>query len=156
MKKYILLILAVLFLFGCAAKKVAVSDTKTKESVDSTVVEKKHNITTTQNSITTIDSSEEFEVTPIDTSKPIYIEGKKFVNAKVRIVKNRKKTVDSSKTVSDESGSKQIAVKKTKKQKVFDKKVDKKANYTSLWWLLLLPLIGYLVYRLSLYLYKLK
>jgi hypothetical protein len=156
MRKYILLIVAVLFLFGCAAKKVAVSDTKTKESTDSSVVEKKHNISIIQNSITTIDSSEEFEITPIDTSKPIYIEGKKYVNARVRIVKNRKKTVDSSKTTSEETGSKQTTVKKTKKQNVFDKKLDRKANYTSLWWLLLVPLIGYLVYRLSLYLYKLK
>ncbi|MFN5250202.1 MAG: hypothetical protein ACK5DE_04090 [Bacteroidota bacterium] len=147
MRKYILLLLWVFFLFGCAAKKLTKSESKTQTSTDSSVVEQKHQINTIQNAITTIDSSEEFEITPIDTSKPIIIGNVKYFNAKVRATKNRKRTVDSSKSTTQQSEVRQVSVKKRVKAKDSEKKIDRKANYSNLLWLLLIVVLLYLGYR---------
>jgi hypothetical protein len=42
---------------------------------------------------------------------------------------------------------KQISLKKDIKEKVFEKKVEKKANYLFYLWLLLIPLVVYLVWK---------
>lgn len=147
MRKYIFLALSVLFLFSCSAKKLTKSDSKTQTKIDSSVTEQKHQINTIQNAITTIDSSEEFEITPIDTSKPIIIGSVKYFNAKVRTVKNRKRTVDSSKSTTNQSEVKQVSVKKNVKAKVSEKKVDRKADYSYILWILLILVLLYLGYR---------
>jgi hypothetical protein len=147
MGKYIILALFVPLLFSCAARKVAVTKTQTETYTDSVVVEKKDSVSVQQNAIIIIDSSEEVEVTPIDTAKPIIIGETKYFNAKVKIKKARRYLVDSSKIVVVQSNEKQLSVKKEVKQKVFDKKVDKKANILFYVWLMLIPICLWLIWR---------
>jgi hypothetical protein len=147
MGKYIILALFIPLLFSCAARKVAVTNTKIETYTDSVVVEKKDSVSVQQNAIVIIDSSEEVEVTPIDTAKPIIIGETKYFNAKVKIKKARRHLVDSSKIVVVQSNEKQLSVKKEVKQKVFEKKVDKKANILFYVWLLLIPICLWLIWR---------
>lgn len=147
MGKYIILALFVPLLFSCAARKVAVTNTKIETYTDSVVVEKKDSVSVQQNAIVIIDSSEEVEVTPIDTAKPIIIGETKYFNAKVKIKKMRTRFVDSSKIVVVQSNEKQLSVKKDIKSKVFEKKVDKKANTLFYLWLLLIPICLWLIWR---------
>jgi hypothetical protein len=147
MGKYIILALFIPLLFSCAARKVAVTNTKIETYTDSVVVEKKDSVSVQQNAIVIIDSSEEVEVTPIDTAKPIIIGETKYFNAKVKIKKARRHLVDSSKIVVVQSNEKQLSVKKEVKQKVFDKKVDKKANILFYVWLMLIPICLWLIWR---------
>ena len=145
MGKYLTLVLVLPLLFSCAARKVAVSKTQTQIHTDSVVVEKKDSVSVKQNAIVITDSSDEVEVTPIDTAKPVIIGDTKYYNAKVKIRKNRIKLVDTSKIVVTQSAQKQTSVIKDVKEKTFEKKVDKKANYLLYLWLLLIPLVVYLV-----------
>jgi succinylarginine dihydrolase len=147
MGKYIILALFVPLLFSCAARKVAITNTKIETYTDSVIVEKKDSVSVQQNAIVIIDSSEEVEVTPIDTAKPIIIGETKYFNAKVKIKKMRTRFVDSSKIVVVQSNEKQLSVKKEVKQKVFDKKVEKKANILFYVWLMLIPICLWLIWR---------
>lgn len=147
MGKYLTLVLAIPLLFSCAARKVAVSKTQTQTYTDSIAVEKKDSVSVQQNAIVVVDSTEEIEVTPIDTAKPIIIGETKYFNAKVKLRKIRKRTTDSSTIVVAKSSEKHIGVKKEVKQKTFDKKVEKKANYLFYLWLLLIPICLWLIWR---------
>lgn len=145
MGKYLTLVLVLPLLFSCAARKVAVSKTQTQIHTDSVVVEKKDSVSVKQNAIVITDSSDEVVVTPIDTSKPVIIGETKYYNAKVKIRKNKIKLVDTSKIMVTQSAQKQTTVIKDIKEKTFEKKIDKKANYLLYLWLLLIPLVVYLV-----------
>jgi len=147
MGKYLTLALVIPLLFSCAARKVAVTKIQTQTYIDSVVVEKKDSVVVQQNAIIITDSSEEIELTPIDTAKPIIIGETKYFNAVVKLKKIRKQLVDTSKIVTTQSVQKQISLKKDIKEKVFEKKVEKKANYLFYLWLLLIPLVVYLVWK---------
>ena len=147
MGKYLTLVLVIPLLFSCAARKVAVSKTQTQTYTDSVAVEKKDSVSVQQNAIVVVDSTEEIEVTPIDTAKPIVIGETKYFNAKVKVRKIRKRTTDSSTIVVAKSTQNKVVVKKEVKQKTLDKKVDKKANYLFYLWLLLIPIALWLIWR---------
>lgn len=147
MGKYLILVLAIPLLFSCAARKVAVSKTQTQTYTDSVAVEKKDSVSVQQNAIVVVDSTEEIEVTPINTAKPIIIGDTKYYNAKVKVRKIRKRTTDSSTIVVVKSSEQQVSVKKEVKEKTFEKKVDKKANYLFYLWLLLILLGLWLIWR---------
>jgi len=147
MGKYIVMALFVPLLFSCAARKVAITKIETDTYTDSVIVEKKDSVSVQQNAIIITDSSEEVEVTPIDTAKPIIIGETKYFNAKVKIKKIRTRLVDSSKIVVVQSNEKQVSVKKEIKSKGFEKKVDKKANYLFYIWLMLIPICLWLIWR---------
>ena len=147
MGKYIILWLFVPLLFSCAARKVAITKIETQTYTDSVIVEKKDSVNVQQNAIVITDSSEEIEVTPIDTAKPIIIGETKYFNAKVKIKKMRTRLVDSSKSTTFQSFEKQVSLKKEVKSKELDKKVDKKANYLFYLWLLLIPFCLWLIWK---------
>lgn len=147
MGKYLTLVLAIPLLFSCAARKVAVTKTQTQTHIDSVVVEKKDSVSIKQNAIIITDSSDEVEVTPIDTAKPVIIGDTKYYNAKVKIRKNKIKIVDSSIISVTQSQQKQTSVVKDVKEKIFDKKIEKKANYLFYLWLLLIPVCLWLIWR---------
>ena len=147
MRKYLVLLLASFLLFSCASRKVLVTTTEVEAYTDSVVIEQKDSVSVQQNAIIIIDSSEEVEITPIDTAKPIVIGEVKYFNAKIKIKKTRRHLVDSSKVFTIKSVNKQVAVQKDIKSKVFEKKVDKKANYFVYLWLLLIPIGWWFVTR---------
>ena len=147
MGKYIILALFVPLLFSCAARKVAITKIETQTYIDSVIVEKKDSVSVQQNAIVITDSTEEIEVTPIDTAKPIIIGETKYFNAKVKIKKMRTRLVDSSKSTTFQSSEKQVSLKKEVKSKELDKKVDKKANYLFYLWLLLIPFCLWFIWK---------
>jgi len=147
MAKHLTLILLSFLLFSCAARKVAITKTQVNTYIDSAAVEKKDSVSIHQNAIVIIDSSEEVELTPIDTAKPIAIGEVKYFNAKVKIKKARRHVVDTSKIVISQSSEKQLSVKKDIKSKGFDKKVEKKANILFYIWLMLIPICLWLIWK---------
>jgi thymidine kinase len=137
MAKHLTLILLSFLLFSCASRKVLVNKTQVETKIDSTAVEKKDSVSVQQNAISIKEDIDEVEIVPIDTAKPLIIDGKQYFNATVRLKKTRRHTVDSSKSTVSLSSENTISVKKDVKEKVFDKKVDKKANYIGFLWLIL-------------------
>ena len=147
MAKHLTLILLSFLLFSCASRKVMVTKTEVHTYVDSTAVEKKDSVSVQQNAISINEETEEIEIVPIDTAKPLIIDGKQYFNATIKIKKARKQVVDTSKVTVSKSVENKISVKKDIKSKVFDKKVDKKANYLFYIWLLLIPICLWLIWR---------
>jgi hypothetical protein len=145
MGKYLTLVLAIPLLFSCAARKVAVTKTEIKTYTDSVSVEKKDSVSVKQNAIVIKESTDEVEVIPIDTSKPVIIGETKYYNAIVKLKKRRTTIVDSSKTIVAKTIERQVKVKSESTIKTKDKKIDKKANYLLYLWLLLIPIVVYVV-----------
>ena len=140
MGKYLALLLVSSLLFSCASRKVAVTKTQVETHIDSTAVEKKDSVSVQQNAISIKEDIDEIEIIPIDTAKPLVIDGKQYFNATVRLKKTRRHIVDSSKSTISQSSENTVSVKKDIKSKGFEKKVDKKANYFVFLWLLLIPI----------------
>jgi hypothetical protein len=147
MGKYLTLALFIPFLFSCAARKVAITKIQTQTYTDSIVVEKKDSVVIQQNAIIITDSSEEIEVTPIDTAKPIVVGETKYFNAIIKIKKVRKSLVDTTKVVTTQSSQKQVSLKKDVKEKGFEKKAEKKANFLFYIWLCLIPICLWLIWK---------
>jgi hypothetical protein len=124
-----------------------VTKTQVETHIDSSVVEKKDSVSVQQNAISIKEDIDEVEIVPIDTAKPLVIDGKQYFNATVRLKKTRRHTVDSSKSTVSLSSENTVSVKKDIKAKGFEKKVDKKANYLFYFWLLLIPICLWLIWR---------
>jgi len=135
--------------FGCAgARKVDKSETKetVKETEQTTEVTK----TDVSNNTKIVDTSisDEFEIIPIDNSKPIIVNGKSFLNVKIKQskVKRSVSTDNSLKVSKNEQKASNKAFNKTKS--VEQKQSDKKQfNFLNLWWILPLIVICYFSYR---------
>ena len=140
MAKHLTLILLSFLLFSCASRKVLVNKTQVETKIDSTAVEKKDSVSVQQNAISIKEDIDEVEIVPIDTAKPLIIDGKQYFNATVRLKKTRRHVVDSSKSTVSKSIENKISVKKDIKAKGFEKKVDKKANYSMFLWIILILL----------------
>ena len=147
MVKHLTLILLSFLLFSCASRKVAVTKTQVETHIDSTAVEKKDSVSVQQNAISIKEDIDEIEIVPIDTAKPLIIDGKQYFNATVRLKKTRRHIVDSSKLTVSKLSENAVSVKKDIKAKGFAKKVDKKANYLFYIWLCLIPICLWLIWR---------
>lgn len=147
MVKHLTLILLSFLLFSCASRKVAVTKTQVETHIDSTAVEKKDSVSVQQNAISIKEDIDEIEIVPIDTAKPLIIDGKQYFNATVRLKKTRRHIVDTSKITISKSSENKVSVKKDIKAKGFEKKVDKKANYLFYIWLCLIPICLWLIWR---------
>lgn len=144
-----LIILSLIFtIFGtsCASRKVNKSEVTEETKTEQTV---KEEVKTDSNTNTTIiDTSEttEIEIVPIDNTKPIEVNGKRYVNARLKLSKKKNAiTTNSSEKVS------QIAKKegKTKYNKVVEvkqKQTEAKRPF-NWWWIILVIGVAYLIYK---------
>lgn len=145
MKKIILLI--VLLLSSCAARKVNVDKVDTVVKVDSTSITKQEVVTTQDNHVSIVTNTDEVEVCPVSDSLPMVVNGITYKNAKLRYKKTKKVLVDTTKIKVAEKSSIEVKVKKDTNVKTFKKDIDKKANYAIyFWWLLILLIIASIFY----------
>lgn len=140
MLKYSFIFLFVL-LASCGARKVDVQKTDTIVKVDSTSTIKKEEVVVTQNNISINTDTDEMEITPIDSTKPVIIGEKKYFNAKIRYKKTKFALVDTTKKQEIRKESQEVKLVKDKKEKVFKKNIDKKESLIVFWWWLLIILL---------------
>jgi uncharacterized protein YcfL len=149
MKKILILLFFVLASCG-AARKVKTEKVDSVVKTDSTSVNQKETIKTQDNNISIVTDTDELEIIPIDTTKSIEVDGKKYKNVKLRYKKTKKVLLDTTKIKVAEKALIKVNVKKDIEVKSNKKDIDKKANYSIyLWWLLILLFIV-----LGLYVYK--
>jgi len=129
-----------LLLTSCATRKVNKS---TEEIKQDKVEVTENNLQIKENTdIKIIDSTDEICIEPIDSIKPMVVNGKSYLNAKISYKKRKVNTsIVSNKTVSD-LGSKKTTEKIEVKKQV--KETDRKSGFN--WWWLLLLLIPFGVY----------
>lgn len=141
--RYLILLLLIT---SCASRKVDVSKTETKTSVDSNLIVKKDSISEINKNVYITENSEELEIKPLVDSLPIIVNGKRYLNVVLRYKKQNKVLVDTTKEKVSLSSVKKLNVKREDNKTDFNKHIDKKANYFVYMWILLIP-IGIYIYR---------
>jgi len=151
MARLLTLILINFLLFSCAAKKVAISNSVVETRVDSTVVSKKDSVFFNKNSISIKESIDEIEIVPLDTAKPVVIDGKQYFNATLKFKKTKREVIDTTKTEVSVSDYTQTEVLKEENKESFSKDLDKKPSLMNMAWLLLIPIV---IFAIRLFLKK--
>jgi len=147
--KHTLIILSAFVLFGCASRRVNKSEVK--ETTEVKAIDTTKTVTNTQKFERSVDTStvNEFEIVPIDITKPMVINGRSYSNAilKRKVTKVNKVVELTEKTSQIESKGVSNEVKRVIETEV--KETERKN--TKLWWLWFLLLIPiYFVYRKNL------
>jgi len=128
--KYLIILL---LLASCASRKV----NKTTEEIKQVSVETvQNNIETRQDSIVFVaDSTTEICIEPVDSIKPMIVNGKTYINAKISLKKRKVNTsIALKKIVSDTS----LKTSSKKIDAVRSEKITKRISGFNWWWLLLL------------------
>lgn len=141
MARLLTLVFLSLLVFSCSTKKVAISKSVVDTRTDSVVVQKKDSVVFQQNAVSIKEDINEIEIVPIDSAKPLVIEGKEYFNATIKIKKNKREVVDTTKTSIVVIEHKQSEVKKEETKQDYDKSVDKKPSLMNMAWLLLIPVV---------------
>ena len=152
--KYITIICGALLFISCASRKV---DLNLKETKTDSLVEKTFTLkdTISQKKESKINYQiftdiSEFNITPIDTSKPVEINGIKYKNAVISIKKTKVNSLYVKEEKESKNSLKSIVGKSTlhlkKNENIKQKKIDKKANYFIYLWFLLIP-VFYVIYK---------
>jgi hypothetical protein len=144
MAKRLILIFSALVIASCGSRKVETAKIAIDTKVDSVVITKVDGTYVQNNNVITSEDCEELEYKPLDSTKVMVIDGKSFFNTIIKAKKKSKRSIDTTKTQSRVSISKKEQVIKTDKTKAKEAKVDRKANYYSYLWLLILPVLYFL------------
>ena len=137
MAKRLILIISLLLLVSCASRKVAIVKEDTKITMDSVAIVKVDGTYVQENNVVTEDCEEEIEYKPLDTLKPMIIDGKQYINTIIKLKKRKGIKIDKTKVTKKVSSVKKLNVKREESKKVVNKKVDKKANYWMYLWFLI-------------------
>jgi len=123
-----------LLLTSCATRKVAKEEVKIdKVEVIQNNIQTKENI-----DIKIVDSISEIYIEPIDTVKPMVIDGKTYVNAKISYKKRKVNTNIVSNKITSDLSTKKV----TEKVVVVKKETERKSGFNWLWLLLLIIPVG--------------
>jgi hypothetical protein len=146
MKKTILLFSAIL-LFSCGSRKVQRSKTEDKTQIAISDTSKTITTDNTIINVVEIDSTSELIIEPIDTTKEMVVNGKKYTNTRIKWKKTAKvkKLVEKKNVVKTERKAVKIDIKREKKAQI--KNIEKQASYYWLLWFLLLIPIWYFLRR---------
>lgn len=137
-----------LLLVSCGSRKVNKSNTETKEKSEIIIIDSLKKEIKTESS--TEIQSNEFEIEPIDSIKPIIIidaQGKKtsYLNARLKYKQETKRN----KTLKNElvQRSRKTNIKAEKRTQIEVKQIERKESIiTSLWWLWLLIILVIIYY----------
>ena len=152
MVKRIIVIFLSLFLISCASRKVDTNKVNIVNKVDSTSVTKEETTTNKSNYINVTTDTDELEIVPIDSTKPIIINDKAYFNAVLRYKKTKVVLVDTSKVKVSKNALKTVVLKKNTNSKTFVKSIDKKSNY--IWWIIIIIATALGVYAFKKYALK--
>jgi hypothetical protein len=146
MKKIILLSILVIFA-SCGSRKVQKSVVKENTTTEKTETEKKDIVIDNQTKTVINEDADEIEVKPIDTAKAIIVNGKEYKNAIVTLRKKKVNTVIENKEIVKDNSVKTVKAVATTKKDNKDIAVERKSNpFLPLLWLLI-PAIGYLIWK---------
>lgn len=144
--RIILYIICGALFFSCASRKVAIVKEETKTKTDSTSVVRIDSTYTLNNNIKIVETSEEFEIKPLDTTKAFIYNGKSYFNTILKHKKSNKVLVDTSNKIVSKNILKQVSKSKQETKSIKNKTINKKSNYLVYLWLLLIP-IGMYAWR---------
>ena len=144
--KKILILIIVLLVVGCAARKVNKSEVEVKQEITSTT---KDTVTqTNEKTETEIDMSFMYKKTfiPMNESLPFIVDGKEYKNVRIKTTKIKKGVTISKKDNSVLKAA--ISSKKTIQTQVEtkDKKQERHSNTFSIFYWIVIAIVSYIVY----------
>jgi hypothetical protein len=145
MAKRLILIFSLLLLVSCAARKVDVSKVNIDTKVDSSLVIKIDSTYVKDSNIITNETIDEVEYKPLDSLKPMVINGKSYTNTVIKSKKKHSVKTDKTKAITKVSSVKKLNVKRAESKKVFVKNIDKKPNYWMYLWFLIPVIVIWLL-----------
>jgi hypothetical protein len=129
MKK--IFILFIILLSSCSSRKVVVNKIDNEVKIDSVSTVKVDGTYTKETNVFIKESISELEYKPLDSLKPMVIDGKEYINTVIKSKQSNKNTVDTTKTKVVVNTEKKVALKKEIKEEVLNKEVKKEVNYFS-------------------------
>lgn len=126
-----------LVLFSCGVRKVELNKESIEVKTDSVAVTVVDGTYVDKTNIQIEEKAEEIEYKPIDSLKPMVVNGKQYINTIIRIKRNNKKLLDTSNVESTLKINKKVNVKKDNKKDVKVKNTEKKPNYWMYLWFLI-------------------
>ena len=135
---WLVVIIISAILSSCSTRKVIVDNVK-KDSLSQIYTKSAtKEVVKIENNITT----DEFIITPLDTCKDVVVNGVKYRNAILSYKKTKDNTVKSIKVSEEKLKVQDTRVTQSKKVKDIEK------TSFSLLWLLLIPIVAYIIYKI--------
>ena len=144
--KYLNIMLIVILFSSCASRKVSIDKKDYKKDSLIELNIKKDSIEITKEETINNIIIDDFIITPIDSTKEIFVNGKTYKNVVLRHLKVKDNSLYNKDKIVSNSEDKQQKTKVLVKDKELKKEIDKKANYYVYLWLLLIPL-GYFIWK---------
>jgi hypothetical protein len=145
----ILSILWTVLLSGCS-RKVALNKSQATDKTETVETDKTEVKTAVKTDTNITTESDELEITPIDNSKPLTINGKTYFNARIKAVKSKVNTNIKEDKTEAKKGLKTVETKNDIKQVVKEKQTEKQ-DYSILY------VMGVIILAIVIYLHiKLK
>jgi hypothetical protein len=144
MKKISLIALSFLVM-SCATRKTDRKEEKQKIDFTENVTEETKTDSQTTTKVIDTSTIDEIEIIPIDSTKPVVINGKTYLNAKIKHVK-RKNNITTDKVEKVAENQRKQAKRELKIDNSNKEKQTERESGFSWWWLLLLIPI-YVIYR---------
>ena len=137
-----LILLSALLLIGCGTRKTqqTKTDVTTKEvTTDNTVIETK---TDSNTKVIDCTSTDEIEIIPIDNTKEIVVNGKKYFNVSIKSKKTKNNVITTERKKVAETIKKDVKTKSKAKVQVKQKATESNKGNFGDWIILVLLLIG--------------
>lgn len=145
----ILSLILLFFATSCGTRKVQKSETKEQEQkTEKSTLEIQTRVDSNTKIIDT-STTDEFEIIPIDNTKEIVVNGKKYFNAKIKHSKKKNNITTNKVEKVSQNAKKEVEIANSKTKVVEVKQTERKSF--NFWWLLLLLLIPILYFRKSLF-----
>lgn len=137
----LMVLLVPMLLLSCGARKVQKSQTKQETKTEITDNTKTETKTETKTDVIVINENDEITIEPIDTVKPMIINGKEYKNARIRHKKSSAKAIDKTIVNVVKNENKDVQIKQEVKKEISIKNSERKASYYwLLWFLLIIPI----------------
>jgi len=142
--------IALAFLCSCASRKVQKSETKETVTATTTATDTTAKVTDVKTTIVSATDTDELELTPIDSTKPITVtdrngNSKSYFNAIVRAKKTKANTnINQVKKVA-ENGKKEVKIDYKAETTQNNKQTEAKRGF-NMWWLIIL-IVGFVIWQ---------
>ena len=137
----------IILVSSCGVRKAHKTNVKEDIKTEIATTDKKDVETKTETKTVVLDEINELEITPIDTSKILIINGKTYKNAKVKIFHRKTATNTTAKAIVKDNSVKTAKESSVLKSRTVEKQVERKSYPFAKFLWLLIPIAIYLFWK---------
>lgn len=145
MKKIFILLLVLAFT-SCASRKVQINKQTEETKIDSVAITKTEEKKEVKNDVVTLTETQEVEISPLYTTKPIVYNGVPYFNAKIVVRAKKENKIDKTITVAEAKKEAKVQ-KKVASSKSSKIKEAERQSFPWYWLLILIIPLAYYLYK---------